>query len=187
MTNYLAIATVTATLKRTLKETVQLDVPGADVTAIRPDEGATGLPSAGLNLYLYQVTPNRCNVVSPPIDSPYSAVHPQLALNLDYLFTFYGTETTLEAQRVLESVVRTLEAEPFLDREALRATVLEPTYSYLAATERASDWDLPEEIEHVKITPMPLTFEELSQLWSILLQTTYTLCLAYRATAALAY
>ena len=38
MSNYLAVATVTATLSRALTTAVAADVPGATVTTLRPDD-----------------------------------------------------------------------------------------------------------------------------------------------------
>lgn len=56
MSNFLAIATATATLKRMLQNTIA--VPGATVTTDRPGSPQNGTPGPGINLYLYQVTPN---------------------------------------------------------------------------------------------------------------------------------
>ena len=58
MSNFLAIATVTETLKRALQGTVGIDVSNAIITAVRPDGAGSGIPSTSVNLYLYQVTPN---------------------------------------------------------------------------------------------------------------------------------
>ena len=57
MSNFLAIATVTATLSQVLQVAVGVDVPGAAMTTVRPDSTGSGLPTTGVNLYLYQVTP----------------------------------------------------------------------------------------------------------------------------------
>ena len=57
MSNFLAIATVTATLSQVLQVAVGADVPGAAMTTVRPDSTGSGLPTTGVNLYLYQVTP----------------------------------------------------------------------------------------------------------------------------------
>ena len=173
----------------TLQESVPLDVSGATATAVRPDDSATGLPAnSGVNVYLYQVTPNTAwrNADLPTRDSRGNVTQrPRIALDLHYLFTFYGSEATLEAQRVLGSVVRTLHARPYLTRETIRATVVDPSYLYLAATAETPASNLAEEIELVKLTPIPLTLEELSKLWSVLLQTTHTLCMAYLGTVVL--
>jgi hypothetical protein len=58
MSNYLAIATVTATLARFLQSAIQLDLPGAKVTTVRPEATGGKTPELGMNIYLYQVTPN---------------------------------------------------------------------------------------------------------------------------------
>jgi hypothetical protein len=62
MSNYLAPATVTAVLKRMLDEALAAPVPGAvqnaSVTTTRPENGNGNADKKGINLYLYQVTPN---------------------------------------------------------------------------------------------------------------------------------
>ncbi len=189
MSNYLAIATVTATLQRTLAAGVLADVPSATATAVRPDHAAPGLPAgAGVNVYLYQVTPNTAwrNADLPTRDGRGNVVQrPRIALDLHYLLTFHGSEAALERQRVLGSVVRTLHARPYLTREAIRETLLDPHYDFLAETADNPAADLAEEVELVKLTPVPLNLEELSKLWSILLQTTHILCMVYVGTVVL--
>ncbi|NJL86318.1 MAG: hypothetical protein HC886_10615 [Leptolyngbyaceae cyanobacterium SM1_1_3] len=51
MSNYLAIATVTATLQRTLQAAVQLDVEGSRVTTVRPSDIGNGTPETGVNVF----------------------------------------------------------------------------------------------------------------------------------------
>ena len=58
MSNHLAIATVTTGLLRYLQGAVGADVGNATVTAVRPDGPNAGLPQVGVNIFLYQVTPN---------------------------------------------------------------------------------------------------------------------------------
>ncbi len=188
MSNYLAIATVTATLRRMLAATVPDDVPSATATAVRPDESAVGLPGTGVNIYLYQVSPNGAwrNADLPTRDRRGNvSQRPRIALDLHYLLTFYGDEGDLEPQRVLGSVVRTLHARPYLTREAIRNTILDPEFIYLAGTADTPASDLAEEIELVKFTPVPFDLEELSKLWSVLFQTTYALSMAYLGTVVL--
>jgi len=59
MSNYLAIATVTATLQRLLQSAIQLDLPGAKVTTVRPEASGGKTPEVGVNIYLYQAIPIR--------------------------------------------------------------------------------------------------------------------------------
>ena len=58
MSNHLAIATVTATLRDVVFSSVSADVPGADVTMVRPDGAGSGVPTTGVNIFLYQVSPS---------------------------------------------------------------------------------------------------------------------------------
>jgi hypothetical protein len=110
-----------------------------------------------------------------------------VALDLHFLLSFYGVETSLEPQRLLGCVVRTLHARPILTRDTIRNTVTDPqnpedpnpTYPYLFGS------DLADEVELVKFTPIPLSLEELSKLWSVFFQTHYTLSIAYHATVVL--
>ncbi|MEM9979855.1 MAG: Pvc16 family protein, partial [Cyanobacteria bacterium P01_D01_bin.2] len=58
MSNYLAIATVTATLQKMLQEEVSREMAGVQVTTLRPDAVSTNVSGACLNIYMYQATPN---------------------------------------------------------------------------------------------------------------------------------
>jgi hypothetical protein len=75
--------------------------------------------------------------------------------------------------------VRTLHARPVLTRQMIRDTILDPTFAFLANS------NLAEAIELVKFTPIPLSLEELSKLWSVFFQTAYTLSIAYQASLVL--
>lgn len=186
MSNFLALATVTATLQRLLQAAVQDDVDGAVVSTVRPDGASEGLPAVGVNVYLYQVTPNASwrNHDLPTRSRGGSLVQrPTMALDLHYLLTFYGDESTFEAQRVMGSALRTLLTRPVLNRRMVEETV---------AAARASDPDHPlassdlaSSVESVKFSPVPLTLEELSRLWSVFFQTAYTLSMAYTGTVVL--
>jgi hypothetical protein len=180
MSNYLAVATVTATLQRVLQSTVGNDVPGAKVTTLRPD--AKGMPAVGLNIFLYQVVPNaaRRNADLPTrnVDGQ-AGQRPAIALDLDYLLSCYGQDNALEPQRVLGSVARQLHSRPLLTRQMIRDMVTDPAYSYLATS------NLAEAIEPVRFSSLALSLEELSKLWSVFFQTQYALSVAYRASVVL--
>ncbi|RMH81590.1 MAG: DUF4255 domain-containing protein [Calditrichaeota bacterium] len=104
---------------------------------------------------------------------------PHTALSLHYILTFYGDESDLEPQRMMGSVVRTLEATPVLTRQMIEATIADPQLSYLATS------DLAQAVETVKITSQSASLEELSKLWSIFFQVPYTLALLYQASAVI--
>ncbi len=180
MSNFLAIATVTATLQAMLDAAVREDVAGAKATIVRPNGSNSDLPNPGVNIYLYQVTPNTAwrNADLPTRAGDGRPVQkPRVALDLHYLLTFYGNDKQMEPQRVLGSAVRTLHAQPLLSRDLIESTV--------ASSALLASSDLAEEVELVKFMPLSLSLEELSKLWSVFFQTPYTLSMAYLATTVL--
>ncbi len=180
MSNHLAIATVTATLQRILQSAIQVDLPGARVTTVRPDASGNNTPEVGVNVYLYQASPNSAwrnfdsRTRRPKGDLIKQA---QVGLDLYYLMTFYGNEVELEPQRLLGSTVRTIVDYPILTPEIIRETVDNPTFSFLAGS------TLPEQLERVTIVPSMINKEELSQLWSAFFQSPYALSFACQGSA----
>jgi hypothetical protein len=182
MSNYLAIATVSAALRQVISDAVTKDVPTADtkVTHVRPGGEPAGTPATGVNVYLYAVTPNAAlrNGDLPTRRGDGAPVRrPEAALDLHYLLTFYGDDTELETHRLLGSVVRTLHAAPTVPRKKLREAV--SALTWLGGS------DMPDTVQAVRLTPVSLSLEELSKLWSILFQTPYALSAAYRASVVL--
>ena len=154
MSNYLAVATVTATLQQVLQSVVGADVPGAKATTVRPVLPGTGLPEVGVNIFLYQVLPNAVlRNLDLPTRGPDGAAgqRPTAALDLYYLMSFYGQDGQLEPQRVLGSVVRQLHSRPLLTRQMIRDTVTNPAYAYLATS------NLAEAVDPVRFTPLGLS------------------------------
>jgi hypothetical protein len=176
MSNLFAIATVTATIVQVLSDSLaDAQVSGAYVTALPPDADI-GLPEHGVNVFLYQATPNAAlrNADLPTRSADGSLLRrPQAALDLYYLITFYGDETQLERQRLLGVVTRTLHAQPVLPRSTIE--FVQTHVPFLADTDLAQQPDL------VRLTPIIFSLEELSKLWSFLLKVDYVLSVAYRA------
>src|SRR4051812_22204759 len=135
MSNHLAIATVTAALRNRLTDATNADLPGASVTNERPN--ASGLPEKGINIFLYQVTPN---VAFRNRDAPTRRADATLqrrssiALDLHYMLSFYGTDETWEPQILLGSAARAMHSRPALPREEIAAMLgLGGVYSPLAS------------------------------------------------------
>jgi len=183
MSNFRAIATVTATLQRALQTAIQSDVAGATVSTARPAEGAnTHLPSSGVNVYLYQISqnPHRSNLDLPTRRSDGDLVQrPQIALDLHYLLSFYGDDLTLEPQRLMGSTLAFLHSQPLITRSQIEAAVADASKTFLAQSDLASQPEL------VRFTPLTMSLEELSRLWSVLLQVQYVLSVAYKASVVL--
>jgi hypothetical protein len=178
MSNHLAIATVTAALQRSLQAVVQADVEGARVTTVRPDAGGAKTPETGVNIFLYQVSPNaawRNSDLRTRLTNDQLVKRPKAALDLFYLISFYGNETELEPQRLMGSVIRTLHAQAYLRQEMIQDTISDSTFAYLAGS------DLGDQIEIVKFLPLTYTTDELSRVWSVLFQVPYALSLGYQA------
>jgi hypothetical protein len=186
MSNALAVATVTAALKSILTARVQPDMPSASVkvTTLAPSEAAKDRTQTGINVYLYQVSPNPHwrNADAPSRRSDGTLVQkPQAALDLYYILSFLGDETKLEPQRLLGSTVKALATHPLLYRESIQAVVdaaqdEDDPYAFLATA------DLARQSELVRFTPVPMSLEEMSKLWSVFYQTAHLLSVAYVAT-----
>lgn len=179
MSNSLAIATVTAALYDLLDRAAKSAVGGAGVKTGWPNP-ASWATDAGVNLFLYEVTPNaawRNGSLPTRTDNGRTIEQPQAALNLRYLLSFYGQETELEAQQVMGAAVSALEARPLLDRPGLTQTIA--AYSYLATS------DLDRQADLVRFTPLHLTTEELSRLWTTFPQSAWAPSLVYEGSVVL--
>ena len=180
MSNFLAVATVTATLRQILDDAVSKDVNGASATAVRPNAPNNQLPNPGVNIYLYQVTPNAAwrNADVPTRSADGGLVQqPRAAIDLHYLLSCYGNEGELEPQRVLGSAVRILHEQPILPRKKIRDVI--DAAPFLTTS------NLDEEVELVKFTQLALSLEELAKLWSVFFQTPYVLSVAFQGTVVL--
>jgi hypothetical protein len=180
MSNALAIASVTETLVHLLTHHIGIaQVAGATVSALPPDS-PTGLANPGINIFLYQISPNPAlRNADLPTRQPDGALlrRPQTALDLHYLLTFYGDETRLEQQRLLGAVALALHAHPVLPRDLIQHVEAQTTF--LAGA------DLAQQSELVRFVPINFSLEELSKLWSFLLKIDYVLSTAYMASVVL--
>jgi len=184
MSNYLAIATSTAALGQIIGQAMQA-VPKLSAAPVvkmgRPERAESGFVGAGL--YLFKVGPNaslRNEDLASRLGDGTLVKRPQVALDLDYLLTFHGDDSQLEPQRLLGSTVSALHAEPVLSRERIRQTIATAgPGSYLA------DSDLDEQVEHVTLSAMSLSLEDLSKMWSTFFQIPYALSVCYSASVVL--
>jgi len=182
MSNHLAIAAVTATFQRVLQSAIQEDVYGARVTTMRPNMLESGSTETGINVYLYLVTPNPAfRTPDPMTRRPKGDLvkRSQMAMDLQYILSFYGNDAELEPQRLYGATVRTLQDMLPLTPDMIRDTLADPTLGFLAGA------DLADQLEPVRITPAEISVENLSKLWSVFFQTPYVLSATYRGTVVL--
>jgi hypothetical protein len=178
MSNPLAIAAATCTLRNLLLAQIPLldsDLSDISVTLQPPDVARKGVSVAQLNLFLYQVVYNAAwrNMDMPGRVRAGESAQPPLALNLHYLLTAWGrgeADPDAVSHRVIAAAMSFLHDRPLLDRDDIRNALLNN--------------DLADQIERVRITPLPQSVEEISKLWTAF-QTNYRVSSAYEATVVL--
>jgi hypothetical protein len=183
VSNHLAAAAVTATLRKTLQAALDDAVPGinnARVTTLRPSDPGADLPTPGVNIFLYRVSPSGPlrNADLPTRRGDGSLVNrPTSPVELHYLMSFHGDEGKLEPQILLGIVTRALHSQPVITRAMVSAMLADSTFAFMAGT------DLQDAPDLVRLTTIPLSLEELSKLWSVVFQTPYVLSQVYVASA----
>jgi hypothetical protein len=183
MSNFLALATATETIRFVLNHYVGVDVNGATASAVSPSGvnntgTGNGLPTTGVNVFLYQIMPNAAgrNLDLPTRRSDGSLVQrPRAAVDAHFIFSVYGSYAAREPQRVMGSVIRTLNSFPYLTRQFIEQAVAQQGTSDLQGQ------DLSTDVELVKLMPLALTLDELSRVWSVYFQTSYALSVCYMA------
>jgi len=177
MSNYLAIATVTATLNQLLNG-IENDVVGVTITNQPPDVVITDTPRDILNIFLYHITQSTAyrNLDQPARSSDGSLIKkPQLGLNLHYMITAIAAgNDDLKAHQILSSGMRILHENPVLTRDLIRQTIQN--------IPSLSTSDLADQLEQIKITPQSISIEEITKLWSSFFQTNYRISATYEAT-----
>ena len=195
MSSPLAIAAVTAALKDLLNDGLlnhDLSSIGSfSVTATPPDRVTTGQNEPNqLNLFLYQITPNLGwrNMDLPSRDGNGAQLaNAPLAIDLHYLLTAYGSQD-LNAEVLLGYAMQLLHETPVLTRAQLRTvlgapspvdgSILPSPFGSLSAL------DLADQVELIKISPVFLTSEELSKMWTAM-QARYRPTMAYMVSVVL--
>jgi len=185
MSTALAVAGVTAVLRGMLESwlgdqnaNAALGGANADVTAVAPDTIELTGPNATprLNLFLHQVSqnPGWRNVEQPSVDvAGRRTASPPLALDLHYLLTAYGP-AELQSEVLLGYGMQLLHRSPVLGRADIEDRLPVPLRSSM----------LGRQVETIKVTPEPMSSEELSRLWSAL-QARYRPTAAYHVSVVL--
>jgi hypothetical protein len=188
MSNSLAIAAVTATLRNLLDVELNRDVPGTRVSTQPPDKVRATGNSSQVNLFLYHTSVNAAwrNMDLPWRTKGGEAAPTPLALNLYYLITAYygeseegvdtsgGQQRLLGSHRLLGRAMGVLHDHPVLDTAEINANLPAPD-----RLEHPYD-----QLERVRITPHSLSLDELSKVWTGS-QTQYRLSAAYEVSVVL--
>lgn len=170
MSNAYAVAAVTAALRALLTPAAGI-VPGAVVTNLRPDALTQNQQARGINIYLYRVQPNANHMAEQLATrrSDGTLLQPVVqVLELHYLLSFYGNDAHLEPQLLLGAASLALREQP-----VLTPTVIED--SRASNPELLGHSDLAKQRPCVQIAHQSLSIEEMSKLWTTLIQTRYLL------------
>lgn len=186
-----AVATVTATLTHILSQGIEHAVYGQQnvgvtheqISKFKEGPGDSG-HEAWINIYAYQVESDpalRNDDLPTRGQNGILRQRPQVALNISYLMTFYGDEKKLEPQQLLGWTVGKLHANPVIVPGIPNDEIAEFQTSYPFAT----DPNLTGQKTHVRMTPLPLSLEDLSKIWSVFFHTEYHLSVTYQASVVL--
>ncbi len=173
MSDALAVAAVTETLRAILQGAVGDMVPGTVVTALPPDEAFAERPAAGLNIFLYRTSIDGGWLNADPEGMrPGETRRPMLPLVLHYLVTPYanGDAGASAADRILGVAMSALHDHPELSPADLKSA--------------ARFSNLHQQSERVRITPVPLGVDDNSKLWTAF-QSQYRTSVAYEARVVL--
>ncbi len=176
MSNALAVAATTATLRELLDKKLDLFSP-VKVTTRSPDKARDGATGDQVNLFLYQTMPDAAwrNMDMPRQLKPGETGHPPLPLMLSYLLTAYSDDLDdVKSQILLGRAMSVLHDHPLLDGTEIKNIA---TGELLAS-------DLHEQPERVRITLLPLPLEELAKLWTAC-QSSYRTSAAYQVSVVL--
>jgi Pvc16 N-terminal domain len=179
MSNPLAIAAVTATLRNLLIEGFSADGfdDNVSVTTQSLDKARGTNTNLGsqVNLFLYQTQISAAwrNMDMPGQVKPGESGFAPLALNLYYLLTAYGPDNddvSLLGHQLLGRAMSILHDHPILRTAQIEAAL--PLN------------DLHRQLEHVRIIPQSLSVEDISKLW-MTFQTQYRTSTVYEVSVVL--
>lgn len=178
MSNSLAIAAVTATLRNLLHAgvTSEPDLADASITMQPLDRARTSESNANqLNLFLYHVVPSAAwrNQPMPGGVRSGETGFPALGLNLYYLITAFGRDNDIQrpfSHQLMGRAMSVLNDHPVLGSDEIKSSL--------------PDNNLWAQLERVRITLQPFAIEEIAKLWTGF-QTQYRLSVAYEAAVVL--
>ena len=188
MSDFLAVAGVTAVLRWMLREAITGS--GVDtavgtsptISALPPDRilvGTTEIPQ--VNIFMYHVSLNTGwrNVGLPELDSSGNRVSsPPLAIDLHFLLSAYGPNE-LDGEILLGWAMQTFHEQPVLTPDLVQTALsaIATAVGASAEDQRVGQSTLALQTELIKVSPQALTTEEVYRLWP-------AFSAHYRATAA---
>ncbi len=164
MSSPAALATATATLQHLLSKAA----PGVSVTTQPPSTARNGGSSEQINIFLYSTHYNTAfsNVPMPGASRNGEQSFPPLPLVLKYLVTAYGAnDDDISGQQIMGQAMSLLHDHPLLGPTDISGI--------------SPDSNLHEQIERIRITPDPLSLDDMSKLWTSFQSAEYRLSTGY--------
>ncbi len=189
MSDYLAVGGVTATLRSLLTTALTTGGPSSllgssspGITSVSPDLIKTGpdeQPQINIFMYYASINGSLRNLDLPSLSPQGVKIsNPPLALNLHYLITAYGGNQ-FDAEILLGWAMQVFHEMPVVPRATIQSALTgllahpNPENTLIAGS------TLPNQTEHIRITPEALTTEEIYRLWAAF-QTNYRPTTSYQ-------
>ncbi len=177
MSNSLAIAAVTATLQKLIYQVLGDDLGSGKVTTLPLDKARENGEQNQINIFLYHTLPNLAWRNRHPVGQLRRGESQKSPLGLDlfYLISVYGEKENGVKSAQLLGLVMSL----FHD-----LTKITPEMVETATNGELRESNLHQQLEQINITPVALTFEEMSQIWQGF-QVPSRPCIAYQVSVIL--
>ncbi|HEY4048396.1 MAG TPA: Pvc16 family protein [Acidobacteriaceae bacterium] len=189
MSDYLAVGGVTAVLRSLLTTALTSGGPStllgsssSGVTALSPDLIKTGpdeQPQVNIFMYYASLNPALRNLGMPSMSAQGGKLsNPPLALNLHYLVTAYGSNQ-FDPEILLGWAMQVFHETPVVPRAIIQAALTGLLAQVNPENQLIAGSTLPNQVEHIRITPEALTTEEIYRLWTAF-QTNYRPTTSYQ-------
>ncbi len=189
MSDYLAVGGVSAVLRSLLTTALTSGGPSAllgssspGVTALSPDLIKTGSeehPQLNIFMYYASINPALRNFDLPSMGAQGTRLsNPPLALNLHYLITAYGSNQ-FDPEILLGWAMQVFHETPVIPRATIQAALTALLAQATPENQLIAASTLPNQVEHIRITPEALTTEEIYRLWAAF-QTNYRPTTSYQ-------
>ncbi len=189
MSDYLAIGGVTAVLRSLLTTaltsggpSVLLGSSSPGITSFSPDLIKTGTseqPQINIFMYYASVNPALRNLGLPAISAGGGRLsNPPLALSLHYLVTAYGANQ-FDPEILLGWAMQVFHETPVISPATIQAALTGLLSQSAPESKLIAASTLPNQVEHIRITPETLTTEEIYRLWAAF-QTSYRPTTSYQ-------
>jgi hypothetical protein len=175
MSDHRAIAAVTATLERVVQSAINQAVQQAEVRVGAPSPALSEEAKPLVNIFLFRAVPNasaRNGHLPARASDGSDRRRSQVALDLHYVFSFYGEADDFVPERLLGAVALALEDVPALTSEQIEAAVADNAGAI-------GESDLATTAGRIRIQPDAQSFDDFSKLWSVFFQVPYALSVAY--------